>query len=179
MDIIQFIAQFFYRIRYWLLWGGFIVTALVAYFTQFLPFSYTVNSNIYAGVTNVTNIDGSKIENISSTFDNLINIAKSKKHIGEGLSPACFATNLVYGEEWQDNMYIQAKHYRQLLQHTPKEVLAFGRPFLVGQNRRNLQAYRQESAANFVYSMFSRPTEFLQFPRTRADNRETFGAQVT
>ena len=28
MDIIQFIAQFFYRIRYWLLWGGFIVTAL-------------------------------------------------------------------------------------------------------------------------------------------------------
>ena len=65
MDIIQFIAQFFYRIRYWLLWGGFIVTALVAYFTQFLPFSYTVNSNIYAGVTNVTNIDGSKIENIS------------------------------------------------------------------------------------------------------------------
>ena len=66
MDIIQFIAQFFYRIRYWLLWGGFIVTALVAYFTQFLPFSYTVNSNIYAGVTNVTNIDGSKVENIST-----------------------------------------------------------------------------------------------------------------
>lgn len=54
MDIIQFIAQFFYRIRYWLLWGGFIVTALVAYFTQFLPFSYTVNSNIYAGVTILT-----------------------------------------------------------------------------------------------------------------------------
>ena len=78
MDIIQFIAQFFYRIRYWLLWGGFVVTVLVAYFTQFLPFSYTVNSNIYAGVTNVVNIDGSKIENISSTFDNLINIAKSK-----------------------------------------------------------------------------------------------------
>ena len=50
MDIVQFIAQFFYRIRYWLLWGGFIVTVLVAYFTQFLPFSYTVNSNIYAGV---------------------------------------------------------------------------------------------------------------------------------
>ena len=49
MDIVQFIAQFFYRIRYWLLWGGFIVTVLVAYFTQFLPFSYTVNSNIYAG----------------------------------------------------------------------------------------------------------------------------------
>ena len=87
MDIVQFIAQFFYRIRYWLLWGGFIVTVLVAYFTQFLPFSYTVNSNIYAGVTNVTNIDGSKVENISSTFDNLINIAKSK-------SSACWLPTL-------------------------------------------------------------------------------------
>ena len=54
MDIIQFIAQFFYRIRYWLLWGGFIVTALVAYFTQFLPFSYTVNSNISVSYTHLT-----------------------------------------------------------------------------------------------------------------------------
>ena len=123
MDIVQFIAQFLYRIRYWLLWGGFIVTVLVAYFTQFLPFSYTVNSNIYAGVTNVTNIDGSKVENISSTFDNLINIAKSKSTL-EQVSLRLLATNLVYGEEWQDNMYIQAKHYRQLLQRTPKEVLA-------------------------------------------------------
>ena len=108
MDIIQFIAQFFYRIRYWLLWGGFIVTALVAYFTQFLPFSYTVNSNIYAGVTNVTNIDGSKIENISSTFDNLINIAKSKSTL-EKVSLRLLATNLVYGEEWQGDIYNQGQ----------------------------------------------------------------------
>ena len=162
MDIIQFIAQFFYRIRYWLLWGGFIVTALVAYFTQFLPFSYTVNSNIYAGVTNVTNIDGSKIENISSTFDNLINIAKSKSTL-EKVSLRLLATNLVYGEEWQDNMYIQAKHYRQLLQHTPKEVLALVDRSSLDKTVGNLQAYRQESAANFVYSMFSRPTEFYSF----------------
>ena len=107
MDLIEFIAQFFYRIRYWLLWGGFIVTVLVAYFTQFLPFSYTVNSNFYAGVTNVTNIDGSKVENISSTFENLINIAKAKSSL-EQVSLRLLATNLVYGEEWQVNMYIQA-----------------------------------------------------------------------
>ena len=162
MDIVQFIAQFFYRIRYWLLWGGFIVTVLVAYFTQFLPFSYTVNSNIYAGVTNVTNIDGSKVENISSTFDNLINIAKSKSTL-EQVSLRLLATNLVYGEEWQDNMYIQAKHYRQLLQRTPKEVLTLVDRSSLEKTVGNLQKYRQESAANFVYSMFSRPTEFYGF----------------
>ena len=142
--------------------GWILTTALVAYFTQFLPFSYTVNSNIYAGVTNVTNIDGSKIENISSTFDNLINIAKSKSTL-EKVSLRLLATNLVYGEEWQDNMYIQAKHYRQLLQHTPKEVLALVDRSSLDKTVGNLQAYRRESAANFVYSMFSRPTEFYSF----------------
>ena len=159
MDIIQFIAQFFYRIRYWLLWGGFVVTVLVAYFTQFLPFSYTVNSNIYAGVTNVVNIDGSKIENISSTFDNLINIAKSKSTL-EKVSLRLLATSLVYGEEWQDNMYIQAKHYRQLLQKTPKEVLALVDRSSLDKTIKNLQKYRQENASNFVYSMYNRPVEF-------------------
>lgn len=80
MDIARFITQFFYRIRYWLLWGSLIVTALVIYFTQFLPFNYTVDSSLYAGVTNETSIDGSKIINVNSTFDNIINIAKSKAH---------------------------------------------------------------------------------------------------
>ena len=59
MNIVQFLASFFYRIRYWLLWGSLLVTALVIYFTQFLPYSYTVNSSLYAGVTNSTNLDGS------------------------------------------------------------------------------------------------------------------------
>ena len=174
MDIIQFIAQFFYRIRYWLLWGGFIVTALVAYFTQFLPFSYTVNSNIYAGVTNVTNIDGSKIENISSTFDNLINIAKSKSTL-EKVSLRLLATNLVYGEEWQDNMYIQAKHYRQLLQHTPKEVLALVDRSSLDKTVGNLQAYPSGKCRQLCILHVQPSYGVLQFPRTRADNRETFG----
>lgn len=80
MDIAKFISQFLYRIRYWLLWGTFIVTALVVYFTQFLPFSYTVESSIYAGVTNATTIDGSSVNYVAvnSTFDNLISIAQSR-----------------------------------------------------------------------------------------------------
>ena len=76
MNIVQFLASFFYRIRYWLLWGSLLVTALVIYFTQFLPYSYTVNSSLYAGVTNSTNLDGSQLININSTFDNIINIGK-------------------------------------------------------------------------------------------------------
>ena len=127
MNIVQFLASFFYRIRYWLLWGSLLVTALVIYFTQFLPYSYTVNSSLYAGVTNSTNLDGSQLININSTFDNIINIGKSKNTLAK-VSVRLLATSLVYGDEWKDNMYIQAKHYRQLVQRSA----GFGRPFLFG-----------------------------------------------
>lgn len=43
-DTSLFISQFLYRIRYWLLWGTLFVTGLVIYFTQFLPYSYTVEA---------------------------------------------------------------------------------------------------------------------------------------
>ena len=101
MNIVQFLASFFYRIRYWLLWGSLLVTALVIYFTQFLPYSYTVNSSLYAGVTNSTNLDGSQLININSTFDNIINIGKSKNTLAK-VSVRLLATSLVYGDEWKD-----------------------------------------------------------------------------
>ncbi len=162
MDIVQFISQFFYRIRYWLLWGSLIVTALVIYFTQFLPFKYTVNSSIYAGVTNSINIDGSKLVNINSTFDNLINTAKSKSTL-EKVSVRLLATSFVYGEEWKDNMYIQAKHYRQLIQITPKEVLALVDRSSLDKTIQNFTEYRKEHSNNFIYAMYSRPRAFYSY----------------
>lgn len=103
MDVIQFIPQFLYRIRYRLLWGSLIVTALVIYFTQFLPFSYTVNSNIYAGVTNASSVTEERSDyfSINSTFDNIINIGKSKGTL-EKVSIRLLATCLVHGNENKD-----------------------------------------------------------------------------
>lgn len=161
MDIAQFISQFIYRIRYWLLWGTLFVTGLVIYFTQFLPYSYTVESSIYAGVTNSTTVDGTTVNYtvINSTFDNLINIAKSRGTL-EKVSIRLLANAFTYGEEWKDNHYIQAKHYRQLLQITPKEVLQLVDRKNVEKTTENLTAFRKEQANNFVYSMFNRPVAF-------------------
>lgn len=161
MDIILFISQFLYRIRYWLLWGTFFVTGLVIYFTQFLPYSYTVKSSIYAGITNSTSIDGSAINYsaVNSTFDNLINIAKSRGTL-EKVSLRLLANSFTYGEEWKDNQYIQAKHYRQLLQMTPKEVLALVDRKDVEKTLANLTAYRKETSSNFIYAIFNRPVAF-------------------
>ena len=161
MDIILFISQFLYRIRYWLLWGSLFVTGLVIYFTQFLPYSYTVKSSLYAGITNSTSIDGSAINYaaVNSTFDNLINIAKSRGTL-EKVSLRLLANSFTYGEEWKDNQYIQAKHYRQLLQITPKEVLALVDRKDVEKTLANLTAYRKENSSNFIYSIFNRPVPF-------------------
>lgn len=174
MDIVQFLTQFFYRIRYWLLWGSLIVTALVIYFTQFLPFNYTVNSSLYAGITNSTNLDGTELININSTFDNIINIAKSKSTL-EKVSVRLLATNLVYGDEWKDNMYIQAKHYRQLIQAAPKEVLALVDRSSVEKTAENLTKYRKESAQNYVYSMFSTPTPYYSYTALSTISVERLG----
>lgn len=161
MDILQFISQFIYRIRYWLVWGTFFVTGLVVYFTQFLPYSYTVKSSLYAGVTNSTSLDGSIVNYavINSTFDNLISIAKSQGTLKQ-VSLRLLANSLTYGEEWKDNQYILAKHYRQLLQITPKEVLTLVDRKDVEKTLANLAAYSKEESKNFVYSLFNRPVAF-------------------
>ncbi len=161
MNIAQFITQFIYRIRYWLLWGSLLVTGLVIYFTQFLPFNYTVEGSLYAGVTNETSIDGTSINSltINSTFDNLINLAKSRGTL-QKVSVRLLANALTYGEEWNDNHYIQARHYRQLLQYTPKEVLALVDRQDVNKTTEALYNYRKEDGRNFVYAMFNRPVPF-------------------
>lgn len=161
MDIMRFISQFLYRIRYWLLWGTLFVTGLVIYFTQFLPYSYTVKSSLYAGITSSTSLDGSAINFavVTSTFDNLINIAKSRGTL-EKVSIRLLANSLTYGEEWKDNQYIQAKHYRQLLQMTPKEVLTLVDRKDVEKTLANLITYRKEKSNNFIYAMFNRPVAF-------------------
>lgn len=161
MDILLIISQFFYRIRYWLLWGTLIVTGLVIYFTQFLPYSYTVQSNLYTGVSSTTTLDGSTINYaaINSTFDNLIGIAKSHSTL-ENVSQRLLADSYTFGEEWNDNEYIQAKHYRQLLEMTPPEVLELVNRDSVNITLQNLKDYFRNDRNNFLYNLFNRPIAF-------------------
>lgn len=161
MDILLIISQFFYRIRYWLLWGTLIVTGLVIYFTQFLPYSYTVKSNLYTGVSSTTTLDGSTINYaaINSTFDNLIGIAKSHSTL-KNVSQRLLADSYTYGEEWNDNEYIQAKHYRQLLEMTPPEVLELVNRDSVEVTLQNLKVYFRNDRNNFLYNLFNRPIAF-------------------
>ena len=161
MDILLFISQFLYRIRYSLLWGTLFVTGLVIYFTQFLPYSYTVKSSLYAGITSSTSLDGAAVNFsvVAATFDNLVNIAKSRGTL-EKVSLRLLASSYTHGEEWKDNQYIQAKHYRQLLQITPKEVMELIDRKDESKTLANLTAYKKNDHNNFIYSVFNRTIAF-------------------
>ena len=161
MDILLFISQFLYRIRYWLLWGTLFVTGLVIYFTQFLPYSYTVKSSLYAGITSSTSLDGAAVNFsvVAATFDNLVNIAKSRGTL-EKVSLRLLASSYTHGEEWKDNQYIHAKHYRQLLQITPKEVMELIDRKDESKTLANLTAYKKNDHNNFIYSVFNRTIAF-------------------
>lgn len=156
MDTLLFISQFLYRIRYWVLWGTFFVTGLVVYFTQFLPYSYSSTGSIYTGVSTQTSLDGttSNFAAIGSSFDNLINIGKSQTTLQE-VSIRLLANALTYGEEWNDNRYIQAKHYRQLLEITPREVLALVVRDSLDKTLHNLRSYRKEDHRNFIHRLLT------------------------
>lgn len=156
MDILLFLSQFLYRIRYRIIWGSAIVTGLVIYFTQFLPYSYSVRGSIYTGVSTQTSLDGTSVNyaSIASSFDNLINIGKSQQTLQE-VSLRLLANALTYGEEWNDNKYIQAKHYRQLMEIAPREVLALADRTDINKTLEKLKSYRKEDKHNFVYRMLN------------------------
>ena len=161
MDILLFISQFLYRIRYRLIWGSLIVTGLVIYFTQFLPYSYSVKGSIYTGVSTQTSLDGTSTNYaaIASSFDNLINIGKSQQTLQE-VSLRLLANAFTYGEEWNDNRYIQAKHYRQLLEMAPREVLALADRKDVNITLEKLRSYKKEDRHNFIYQMLNSYVQF-------------------
>lgn len=186
MDILLFISQFLYRIRYRLIWGSAIVTGLVVYFTQFLPYSYSVRGSIYTGVSTQTSLDGTSTNyaSIASSFDNLINIGKSQQTLQE-VSLRLLANALTYGEEWNDNHYIQAKHYRQLIEMTPREVLALADRTDVNKTLEKLKAYRKEDRHNFVYRMLNSHVAFYSLSALdnitirRADNSDILHINYT
>ena len=186
MDILLFISQFLYRIRYRLIWGSAIVTGLVVYFTQFLPYSYSVRGSIYTGVSTQTSLDGTSTNyaSIASSFDNLINIGKSQQTLQE-VSLRLLANALTYGEEWNDSHYIQAKHYRQLIEMAPREVLALADRTDVNKTLEKLKAYRKEDRHNFVYRMLNSKVAFYSLSALdnitirRADNSDILHINYT
>ena len=125
MDITLYISRFIYRIRHQLVFGTLIITALVAYFSQFLEKKYTVTTSIYTGITSNTGLDDETRPDwqaVNNTYDNLVNLTKSRGTL-ENVSLKLLALNLMHGDPEIDNLYITANNYKKLIASVPEEIL--------------------------------------------------------
>ena len=111
MDITLYISRFIYRIRHQLVFGTLIITALVAYFSQFLEKKYTVTTSIYTGITSNTGLNDETRPDwqaVNNTYDNLVNLTKSRGTL-ENVSVKLLTLNLMHGDPEIDNLYITTK----------------------------------------------------------------------
>lgn len=156
MDITLYLSRFLYRIRYQILFGSIIISALVGYFTQFLPKTYTVNTSIFTGIVSSTglNEETPSFFEQNNTFDNLINLTKAKGTL-EIVSLKLFATNMVYGNPHEDNTYITAKNYLALQKIVPEEVHKLINKESLSKTIENLERYNKEVSRNFLFDLFN------------------------
>lgn len=158
MDITLYISRFLYHIRYQMIFGSLIVTALFVYFSQFLPKTYTVTTSIYTGIASSTGLeeeDKPTWTEVNNTFDNLIHLTEAKGTL-ERVSVNLFALNMIYGDPAVDNTYITAKHFKELQRITPEEVTNLIDKSSYENTIKNLNQYKQEGGTgNFLSELFS------------------------
>lgn len=165
MDITLYISRFLHRIRYQLVLGSLVVTALVAYFTQFMQKKYTVNTSIYTGITSNTGLESeSKPDwmSVNNTFDNLVNLTKSKGTL-ETVSIKLLALNLINGDPNIDNKYIAAKNYQSLITIIPKDILKLVDKKSFENTVSNLNKYKQGNTHNFLHKLFNGFTPYYSY----------------
>lgn len=166
MNIPLFISRFLYRIRYQLIFGSIIVTALVAYFTQFLPKQYTVKTTIYTGIVSSTTLSDDNIrvdyQSVNNTFDNMINLLKAQSTL-ENVSLSLFALNLIHGNPDEDNQYITARNYKDLNKMVPDEIKDLIDHKSVEKSVENLKKYLQATPDNFIYRLLNGWNPFYSY----------------
>lgn len=165
MDITLYISRFLYRIRHQLFYGTILVTALVAYFTQFLGKNYTVSTSIYTGITSSTGLqDDSHLDwqEVNNTYDNLVNLTKSRGNM-ETVSLKLLAMNLIYGNPETDNLYITAKNYQHLIASVPTEILQLLDTSSIDKTFKAFKEYKYSDSRNYLNQLFNGNNPFYSY----------------
>lgn len=162
MDITLYISRFLYRIRYQLIFGALIITALVAYFSQFMGKSYTVSTSIYTGITSSTGLDTESQPDwqaVNNTFDNLVNLTKSRGTL-ESVAIKLLAQHLLYGSPHEDNTFITARNYKNIKNIIPEDILALIDTSSFDKTVSKLDEYRLSDNYNFIQGLLNGGSPF-------------------
>ena len=165
MDITLYISRFIYRIRHQLVFGTLIITALVAYFSQFLEKKYTVTTSIYTGITSNTGLNDETRPDwqaVNNTYDNLVNLTKSRGTL-ENVSLKLLALNLMHGDPEIDNLYITANNYKKLIASVPEEILHLVDTASLDKTVNLFKEYKYIDSRNYLHELFNGSSAFYSY----------------
>ena len=165
MDITLYISRFIYRIRHQLVFGTLIITALVAYFSQFLEKKYTVTTSIYTGITSNTGLNDETRPDwqaVNNTYDNLVNLTKSRGTL-ENVSLKLLALNLMHGDPEIDNLYITANNYKKLIASVPEEILYLVDTASLDKTVNLFKEYKYSDSRNYLHELFNGSSAFYSY----------------
>ena len=165
MDITLYISRFIYRIRHQLVFGTLIITALVAYFSQFLEKKYTVTTSIYTGITSNTGLDDETRPDwqaVNNTYDNLVNLTKSRGTL-ENVSLKLLALNLMHGDPEIDNLYITANNNKKLIASVPEEILLLVDTTSLDKTVNLFKEYKYSDSRNYLHELFNGSSAFYSY----------------
>ena len=165
MDITLYISRFIYRIRHQLVFGTLIITALVAYFSQFLEKKYTVTTSIYTGITSNTGLNDETRPDwqaVNNTYDNLVNLTKSRGTL-ENVSLKLLALNLMHGDPEIDNLYITANNYKKLIAAVPEEILHLVDTASLDKTVNLFKEYKYSDSRNYLHELFNGSSAFYSY----------------
>ena len=165
MDITLYISRFIYRIRHQLVFGTLIITALVAYFSQFLEKKYTVTTSIYTGITSNTGLNDETRPDwqaVNNTYDNLVNLTKSRGTL-ENVSLKLLALNLMHGDPEIDNLYITANNYKKLIASVPEEILLLVDATSLDKTVNLFKEYKYSDSRNYLHELFNGSSAFYSY----------------
>lgn len=160
MHIFHYIFRAIFRVKWWLLLFPVVFTALAIYMTRHLDRQYETDLTIYTGVissygSGPGESNASQDWNVlNNSIQNIVNTIHSKETI-KRLSLRLYARLMINGNPNEDNVYILAKHYNELLDITPKAVRALIDKTSEDNTVKNLEQYERADRDNFVYGLFN------------------------
>lgn len=160
MNIFHYIFRAIFRIKWWLLILPLLFALLAIYMTRNLDRQYKTDVTIYTGIISSYGSDpgesnaSSNWNVLNNSIQNIINTINSKETL-KRLSLNLYARLMIHGDLKKDNVYISAKHYKQLLDITPKDVRALIDKSSEENTVRNLERYEKPDRNNFVYGLFN------------------------
>jgi len=160
MNIFYYILRSVFRIKWWLLILPLLLTIFVIYKTRDMDRQYETDMTIYTGVISGYGSDAGESNAaqdwniLNNSLQNIINTINSKETL-KRLSLHLYARCMIYGNPQKDNLYISAKHYKELLAITPKNVQALIDKSSEENTVKNLEKFEQADRNNFVYGLFN------------------------